>query len=107
MAAVTVFAFFKNTHSKKAVQITQKDTKITKHREKYLPFTLIAKVAEPKSTELAPVEQTGQPEQSEEQAEQAEKEPEHTEEEPKQAEKQTRVRQGPLLPDTVIGKSLA
>lgn len=63
-------------------------------------------VGEPSSPEVAPVKQTGEPEQSEEQPEQDEKEPEQTEEQPKQAKKQTCVRQGPLLPDTVTGKSL-
>lgn len=64
----------------------------TKHRENYLPLTLIVTVAEPNSLVVAPVKQTGQPEQSEEQ--------------PEQAEKRTPVRQGPLLPDTVTGKSV-
>ncbi|XP_053492542.1 immunoglobulin-like and fibronectin type III domain-containing protein 1.1 isoform X1 [Ictalurus furcatus] len=75
--------------------------KFKKHERTEMDDTVKVMVGEPSSPEVAPVKQTGQPEQSEEQPEQDEKEPEQTEEQPKQAKKQTCVRQGPLLPDTV------
>lgn len=95
--------------------------------EYYLPFTLIATLAESNSTAVDPVQQTGQleqnekkpepaeeqPKQAEEQSGQAGEEPGPAEEQSKQAEeqpgqagKQTCVRQGPLLLNTDIGRSL-
>ncbi|XP_027002041.2 immunoglobulin-like and fibronectin type III domain-containing protein 1.1 isoform X3 [Tachysurus fulvidraco] len=74
--------------------------KSKKHARTEVAITAKVTVPEANSTEIAPVEQIGQQEQSMEQPKQVAKE--QTDEQPNQAKKQSRVRQGSLMPDTVI-----